>query len=597
MTVSADPAGPLFLPLTAAGPHRRYLVVVPAAAILAERDRRLAGLDLPSSPEDSPVRQRLAESMLAESIEQAAAAAIAGLVRAERLAAAGPARLDTVAAPPSDDLILRAAIPTFPAVEPPDLAGLRIERLLARPDPAETDRALAALAARHAAWRERPPGTAAEPGDQVIADVTCTLLPARNHLPQPGVAGAAPGSPPRLPDGWTFGDNGAGLKAELLAVSADTDPPHIRLRVSGTAPRDGQSFVIFHLPRAIRAAPDTAWVGSVAIRPVGAPAGLRGCKLRLQSQAESGEGSLRRKDAALVHPGGGGFERCYVSESFPEPATAFLRMPLLFDHAAGPVDFCCDIGAPRLVEGLDLGEQPPVPLPAFSGEALALGAGAPDPAGLAPRLAGLVAGDSTDIVLRLPDTLPDRALAAREARFAIRVRSVRERVVTAADDALARGLGFADLRALRSAVETRLAARDAALQRGQLREAALDALVRAAGEIPLPAEALEAQTTAIWPQLAAQAARRGETLTPMAAAAAAARRLRIGLLVAAVADRHGLAPDEAARRAAAQALGRNAPAGDIEARALEDAVVAHVLAQAVVGDRVVSSAELAAAQG
>jgi hypothetical protein len=78
----------------------------------------------------------------------------------------------------------------------------------------------------------------------------------------------------------------------------------------------------------------------------------------------------------------------------------------------------------------------------------------------------------------------------------------------------------------------------------------------------------------------------------------ATRRVRIGLLVAALARRHGLAPDAVALRAAATALGPGVPEPVVQARALEDTVVAFMLARAQVTERPASIAELiAAAEG
>ncbi|WP_270939428.1 hypothetical protein, partial [Falsiroseomonas oryzae] len=184
-----------------------------------------------------------------------------------------------------------------PEVAPPDPAALRLERLVARPDPDEVERAMAALVATQAGWAEVPPGTPTAPGDIVVCDVAARLLPPENRIPQPGIAGATAGAPPgplgRLPDGWAFGDNGAGLAAEVLAVEPEADPPHLRLRVHGTASQDGQSYVLFHAAGPIAAGPGATWVGSVAVRPVGAPTGLRGAKLRLEAQPASATGALR----------------------------------------------------------------------------------------------------------------------------------------------------------------------------------------------------------------------------------------------------------------------------------------------------------------
>lgn len=591
-----------FLPLTSERLRRRFLLVVPRDTVMARREARLQEIGLAGVAREAergrPALARILDSTMAECIESAAREAVAAMLRELGLASIGPARIETLSAPPEHDLVLRAEIATLPEIAPPDPAGISLERLVATPSAAEVEAELHALARRRGAWQQQAPGVGAGAEDRLVCDVTATLLPARNAIPQPGILGARPGAPGRLPDEWTFGDNGAGLVAEVLAIEPAANPPHIRLRVHGTTTQDGQSYVIFHAPGAIAARPESSWVGSVALRPVGAPAGLRGSKLRLESQDASAEGRLRRKDAALLAGGDGGFARCYVSETFADADTAFLRMPLLFDHAAGAVDFTCDIGAPRLVEGLDLGEHGPMPLPALSGQAQLLGAGAADPAGLSAHLQGMKAGETREVTLRLPGGMPDRALSGREARFVVRARAVLRRVLPPVDDALAQAAGFPGLAALRSGIEARLADRAARLQQRQLRHAALEALLAAAGEIPLPEEAVAGETTAIWPGFAAAAAARGETPDRDAAMRLAARRLRIGLVVSALANARGLAPDGATLRAAATALGPGAAEAAVRARALEDTVVAFLLSRAQLRDRPASTAELlAAAEG
>jgi FKBP-type peptidyl-prolyl cis-trans isomerase (trigger factor) len=590
---------PRFLALTPDRLRRRFLLVVPRDEVMAQREARLQAIGLGAVAQEAergrPALARILDSTMAECIEIAARDAVAAMLRSLALASIGPARLEMLASPPDSDLILRAEIPTLPEVAPPDPAALRLERLVVQPSDAEVEAELAALALRRSVWQQPPPGTRATAEDRLVCDVAATLLPAVNHIPQPGLVGARPGRPGQLPEGWTFGDNGAGLVAEVTAIEPAANPPHIRLRVHGTTTQDGQSYVIFHPPGSIASRPDSDWVGSVSLRPVGAPVGLRGCKLRLESQGRDAEGRLRRKDAALLAADGAGFTRCYVSDKFPEAETAFLRMPLLFDHAAGAVDFTCDIGAPRLVEGLDLGEQGPVPLPALSGPSQMLGAGAADRLGLSAHLAGMVPQETRVVTLHLPDSMPDRALAGRQARFTLRAKTVLRRVLPPVDDALAQAAGFAGLDALRAGIAARLADRAARLQQRQLRLAALQALLQAAGEIPLPEEAVSAETAALWPTYAAAAAQRGAVPSREAAATMAGRRLRIGLLVSALAQRHGLTADAAALRAAATALGPGAPEETVRARALEDTVVAFLLAHAQVSDREADTAELMAA--
>ena len=168
------------------------------------------------------------------------------------------------------------------------------------------------------------------------------------------------------------------------------------------------------------------------------------------------------------------------------------------------------------------------------------------------------------------------------------------RQVPAIDAALAAAMGFDGLPALRDWAAGRVAERQAQLARLQQRRAALDALLAASPELPLPEDAVRAELATIWPRLAAEAEARGTRLDQATAHAIAARRVRIGLLLGALARRHGIAPEEADLRAAASAL-RDATPEAIRAQALEDRCVAFLLGHAQVTQREVDAAELAAA--
>jgi hypothetical protein len=543
---------------------RVFLLDLPREGILAERDRRLLAMALP--PEDAGLpaqlaarRQRLAEAALRDACDHAAQAAAARLIASLRLRPEGTPRIETLATPPAEDLRLRVAIPLAPEVTPPDPAALVLERLVADPDVVEPHQG--------DAWAIQPPGTPAQQGDLLVCDIAATLDPQPNRIPQPGLLGARPGSltgaaTGSLPETWFFGDNGAGLSAEVLAVAEQDDPPHLRLRVHGTAPADGQSYVMFHDSRAIVAEPGSTWAGSLALRLAGpAPIGLRGGKLRIYSQPAEGGRTLQRKDAALfeatVAAAPGGFGRVYVSNTLGVPQTGLLLMTVLFDHAAGPVDFTLEFGAPRLVEGLDLGQAEALPLPRLSGQGqrIPLRADASLP-GLAPLLEGLCAGEVREITLPLRDGLGDRGLVGRRARLGVRAQAV-----------------------FRPAASREITG-DVATQSDTVLQARLRAaLLEGAAVAEMPEPAILGELSAIWPRLVAASA---TPPAPEAARAAALRSLRLRLVVEALARRLGIAEP-----------GMGTPA---ERRAaLEAAVLAAVLARATVTERRVTPAELAAA--
>jgi hypothetical protein len=415
------------------------------------------------------------------------------------------------------------------------------------------------------------------------------LLPPVNRLPNPGLEGGAAGV---LPDGWTYGHNGSGLVAEVLAVETAAAPPFLRLRLHGSAQKDGQTYVMFHREGAVPAAPGSTWAGSVALRQPSTPLGLRGGKLRLDTKPRSGKQTLRRRDSALSL--GAGFARVFVSDTLAEAETGSVRLAVLFDHAAGPVDFTVDLALPRLVEGLDLGADQALPLPEFGGAGRRIETEAPDPLGLVPHLLGIAAEEAREATLALPATLDDRSLAGRTARFVARATAVLRRRVPAVDGALATAMGFDGLDALRDWAARRVAERQARLAALQARRAALDALLAAAPDMPLPGDAVRAEVAAIWPLLAAEAEARGAAPDQAQAHALALRRVKLGLLLSALARRHGLVPSESDLQAAAAEL-RDATPEALQARALEDRVVAFLLDRATVTTREVDAAELAAA--
>lgn len=586
----AEPAeATRYLDLGAEGPHRRFLLAIPAARVMALREARMAELRLPPDPAAgadpalAALRARIAASALADACRLAGEEAIAAVIRRHGLRPIGAPQIETLASPPGGELVLRVALATLPEIVPPDPAALRLERLVLAPDPAEAERALAALAASRSEWRPKPPGATAETGDLVVCDVAARLPPPPDRLPVGGLAANG------LPEGWSFGDNNAGLRLEILEAA----PRRLRARLHGSPDSSGQSYILFHPPMAIAARPGSTWSGSVWLQVLEAPIGLRGGKLRLDSRTANGLATLRRKDAAATvaltaEPG-----RIFVSDTLADAATAWVRLALLLDHQPGVVDLLFEVSAPRLVEGLDLGQAEPVPLAEFSGTGLNIELGGkPDPAGLAPHLLGIAAGETRELGLRLPRDLADPGLSGREARFTVRAVSVLQRVAPPTDDALAAALGFADLAALRAFATQRVAARNAELSRRQLRRALREALLAASPAAPLPEEALSEELAELWPKLAA-----GGTPPPREAALAlAGKRLRFGMLLDALARRHGLEPTEADFAAAAEP-GPPPPAEQLHRRALRERAIAFLLERATITDRAATLAELAAAAG
>ncbi len=77
--------------------------------------------------------------------------------------------------------------------------------------------------------------------------------------------------------------------------------------------------------------------------------------------------------------------------------------------------------------------------------------------GFEANLIGLEPGGSTEFDITFPDDYPEESLAGAQAHFAVDLKELREKVLPAADDALAQNMGeYADLAALKADIDARL---------------------------------------------------------------------------------------------------------------------------------------------
>jgi len=120
--------------------------------------------------------------------------------------------------------------------------------------------------------------------------------------------------------------------------------------------------------------------------------------------------------------------------------------------------------------------------------------------GFEEQLVGFAVGDEKTITVTFPEDYPVETLKGKPATFDVVVKEVRAPVETAIDDAFATGLGFADLGALRKAVQDRIAQDHAALSRQKAKRALFDKL-DAAHVFDLPQAMVEAEFQTIWRQV------------------------------------------------------------------------------------------------
>ncbi|MGI9147924.1 MAG: trigger factor [Chloroflexota bacterium] len=105
-------------------------------------------------------------------------------------------------------------------------------------------------------------------------------------------------------------------------------------------------------------------------------------------------------------------------------------------------------------------------------------AGAEPAPGFADQLVGAAAGEQRSFTLSLPDDYRDADVAGKSAEFAVAVHWVKERQLPALDADFVEQVGeYADLGALRSAIEIQLREREEVRVREQLEQAALNKLV------------------------------------------------------------------------------------------------------------------------
>ena len=187
--------------------------------------------------------------------------------------------------------------------------------------------------------------------------------------------------------------------------------------------------------------------------------------------------------------------------------------------------------------------------PGGSGEGhyLELGSGHFIP-GFEEQLLGLGAGAEKTVAVTFPADYPAEALRGKAAQFSVTVKEIRRPVESQVDDQLAKDMGLDDLAALRKNVHERLVREYGELAKARLKRTLLDALAEA-HHFAVPEGMLEVEFAQIWQQVE-ESRKRGE-LEPDEVGkseeelkadyrAIAERRVRLGLLLSEVGERHNI---------------------------------------------------------
>jgi trigger factor len=200
------------------------------------------------------------------------------------------------------------------------------------------------------------------------------------------------------------------------------------------------------------------------------------------------------------------------------------------------------------------GKAAGAPLPGGAGKdfPVTLGSGT-FPPGFEDNLIGAKAGETREFTVRLPDQFSDKALAGKDALFTVSVSEVRERILPALDDEFAKDVGeYQGIEDLRAKVRENIRRSKEVAARGRLR----DAVGRRLAElhpVEVPPAMLERRRESLIAEAERYLVLRGMPWAEVQktraairedAGPAAERKVRLSLVLEAIAAREGLAVTE-----------------------------------------------------
>jgi trigger factor len=232
------------------------------------------------------------------------------------------------------------------------------------------------------------------------------------------------------------------------------------------------------------------------------------------------------------------------------------------------------------------------------------------------QLVGSKVGDKKTIKVTFPADYHAADLAGKAAEFAVEVKELRAHKPIEMNDDLAKEIGFPSLADLQKRVRDDLAGNYAGIGRAVLKRQLMDKLADA-HQFAVPESMLEAEFASIWQQIE-EAKKQGnlpdedknksEDALRKEYRGIADRRIRLGLLLAEVAQKNKIAVDPAELRNALMAEARRFPGQEkavidyytqtqgalerIRAPLLEEKVVDYIVTQANVTDKKIAAADL-----
>ena len=185
---------------------------------------------------------------------------------------------------------------------------------------------------------------------------------------------------------------------------------------------------------------------------------------------------------------------------------------------------------------------------------LVLGSGGFIP-GFEEQLEGVKVGDAKDVVVTFPEEYGAKHLAGKEASFAVTVKAVKEPQPAEIDDALAERFGAENLDALKTQIRARLGDEYASASRQILKRRLMDALDAKVG-FDVPPTLVDVEAGQIAHQLWHEehhdhhGHEHGEIEPTDEHRKLAERRVRLGLLLAEIGNKHDITvPDQELQRA------------------------------------------------
>jgi trigger factor len=202
---------------------------------------------------------------------------------------------------------------------------------------------------------------------------------------------------------------------------------------------------------------------------------------------------------------------------------------------------------------------------------LVLGSGQFIP-GFEDHLMGIKAGESRTFDIKFPDDYPAKAMAGKDATFAVTAKAVEAPGAVTIDDDFAKTLGLESLAKLRDAIKDRTQREHAAASRQKLKRALLDQLDERHKFEP-PPSLVEQEFNNVWSSIEKDLKDQGRTFadegtTEEKARAEyrtiAERRVRLGLVIAEIGERNNIKVTEEQLNAAAVEQLRQLPGREQE---------------------------------